>query len=181
MLIGSLVELYVGLHSCLCFSHLEKLVLKASSTPPRYLLDTLLSVELLQLFLIAIPTAPRHLLDRSRLLLPPRQLLNTCWIDRDSSLVSANLFLDTSLIPVSVDDHFLDTFLNRHLDTSRHLHLSRFTPTLFKLLVRSGTHFARSLSRYFFDFSTKLSHLTPLTVPQGFFKLFQVFLHLVSF
>ena len=37
MLIGSLVELHVGLHSCLCFSHLEKLVLKVSSTPPRYL------------------------------------------------------------------------------------------------------------------------------------------------
>ena len=37
MLIGSLVELHVGLHSCLCFSHLEKLVLNASSTPPRYL------------------------------------------------------------------------------------------------------------------------------------------------
>ena len=46
MLIGSLVELHVGLHSCLCFSHFEKLVLKAGSTPPRYLLDTLLSVEL---------------------------------------------------------------------------------------------------------------------------------------
>ena len=37
MLIRSLVELHVGLHSYLCFSHLEKLVLKASSTPPRYL------------------------------------------------------------------------------------------------------------------------------------------------
>ena len=37
MLIGSLVELHVGLHSCLCFSHLEKLVLNAGLTPPRYL------------------------------------------------------------------------------------------------------------------------------------------------
>ena len=37
MLIGSLDELHVGLHSCLCFLHLEKLVLKANSTPPRYL------------------------------------------------------------------------------------------------------------------------------------------------
>ena len=67
MLIGSLVELHVGLHSCLCFSHLEKLFLKAGSTPSRYLLDTLLSVELLQLFLIAIPIASHHLVD-----LPPR-------------------------------------------------------------------------------------------------------------
>ena len=37
MVFGSLVELHVGLHSCLCFSLLEKLLLKASSTPPRYL------------------------------------------------------------------------------------------------------------------------------------------------
>ena len=72
MLIGSLVELHVGLHSCLCFSHLEKLVLKASSTPPRYLLDTLLFVELLQLCLIAFLTTSRYLMDRSRKLLPPR-------------------------------------------------------------------------------------------------------------
>ena len=50
--------------------------------------------------------------------------------------------------------------------------------TLFKLLVRSETHFIRSLSRYFSIFSPKLSHLTPIFVPQGFFKLFQEFLHL---
>ena len=35
MLIGSLVELHVRLHSCLCF-FLKKLFLKAGSTPPRY-------------------------------------------------------------------------------------------------------------------------------------------------
>ena len=37
MVFGSLVKLHVRLHSCLCFSLLEKLVLKASSTRPRYL------------------------------------------------------------------------------------------------------------------------------------------------
>ena len=37
---GSLVELYVGLHSYLCFSLLEKLYWKVGSTPPRHLLDT---------------------------------------------------------------------------------------------------------------------------------------------
>ena len=37
MLIGSLIELHVGFHSCLFFSHLEKLVFKAGSIPPRYL------------------------------------------------------------------------------------------------------------------------------------------------
>ena len=99
MLIGSLVKLHVGLHSCLCFSHFEKLVLKVGSTPPRSLLDTLLSVELLKLFLIAILTAPRYLVDRSRKLLPPRQLLDTWWIDRGSILGSNELFFDTFSIP----------------------------------------------------------------------------------
>ena len=37
MMFGSLVELHAWLHSCLCFSLLEKLLLKASSTPPRHL------------------------------------------------------------------------------------------------------------------------------------------------
>ena len=63
MVFGSLVELHVGLHSCLCFSLLKKLLLKASSTPPRHLLDTLLSVELLKLFYIAISTGSQHLVD----------------------------------------------------------------------------------------------------------------------
>ena len=37
MLIGSLVELHVRLHSCLYFFTLEKLVLKSGLTPPRHL------------------------------------------------------------------------------------------------------------------------------------------------
>ena len=99
MLIGSLVELHGGLHSCLCFSHLEKLLLKAGSTPPRYLLDSQLSVKLPKLFLITISPAPRYLVDRSRLGLYPRQLLDTWWIDRASVIDSDVLFLDTSLTP----------------------------------------------------------------------------------
>ena len=141
MLIGSLVELHVGLHSCLCFSHLEKLVLKAGSTPPRYLFDILLSVELLQLFLITFPTASRYLVDRPRKLMPPRQLLNSWWIDRASVLAFDGLFLDTSSILVSVDDHFLDTFLDSCLNTSRYLHLSRFTEDLHIRSSQSGSHF----------------------------------------
>ena len=65
MLIGSLVELYVGLHSYLCFSPLEKLFWKAGSTPPRYLAIYWAS----QAFFL---TQSRHLLD-------------TWWIDRESS------------------------------------------------------------------------------------------------
>ena len=63
MVFGSLVELHVGLHLCLCFLLLEKLLLKTSLTPPQHLLDTLLSVELLKFFLIAVLTASRHLVD----------------------------------------------------------------------------------------------------------------------
>ena len=78
MLIGSLVELHVGLHSRLYFSLLEKLLLKASSTPSRYLaicrassafsyrnLDSFStpggSIEKVSASLIA----SRHLVDRS--------------------------------------------------------------------------------------------------------------------
>ena len=96
MLIGSLVKLHVGLHSFLCFSHLEKLLLKADSTPPRYLFDSQLSVELPKLFLIVISLAPRYLVNRSRLGLHPRQLLDTWW---NSVFDSDVLFLDTSSTP----------------------------------------------------------------------------------
>ena len=82
MLIGSLVELHVGLHSCLCFSPFEKLVLKCGLTLSRYLLNTLLSIELLKPFSYCNPDsslipgesienaptssiASRHLVDRS--------------------------------------------------------------------------------------------------------------------
>ena len=47
VLIGSLVELYVGLHSYLCFSSLKK---NCFDKLARHLLDTLLSVELLKPF-----------------------------------------------------------------------------------------------------------------------------------
>ena len=65
VLIGSLVELYVGLHSYLCFSPLEKLFWKAGSTPPWNLAICRAS----QAFFL---TQSRHLLD-------------TWWINRESS------------------------------------------------------------------------------------------------
>ena len=46
--IGSLVELYVGLHSYLCFSSLKKK--NCFEKLAQHLLDTLLSVELLKPF-----------------------------------------------------------------------------------------------------------------------------------
>ena len=44
-------------------------------------------------------------------------LLDSSWIDRASFLAFDGLFLDTSLIPVSVDDHLLDTYFDSFLDT----------------------------------------------------------------
>ena len=74
MVFGSLVELHVGLHLCLCFLLLEKLLLKTSLTPPQHLLDTLLSVELLKCFYFLF-----FILSQSW------QLLNTWWINRENS------------------------------------------------------------------------------------------------
>ena len=127
MLIGSLVELHVGLHSCLCFSHLEKLFLKAGSTPPRYLLDSWLSVELPKVFsyrnlaYTSIPggsieigsvcsTASRYLVDR--LSFCSKKLV--CW----SSIPPRHLNYQRAF-PRHLHD--------RSLDTSRYQHLSRFT------------------------------------------------------
>ena len=126
MLIGSLVKLDVGLHSCLCFSHLEKLLLKAGSTPPRYLLNSLLFVEL-----------PMFFLSQSRL------HLDTWWIDRDwvcildsfstpggsIKLLFLILMCCSSIPPrhLSCQRAFSRHLLDRSLDTSRYLHLSRFT------------------------------------------------------
>ena len=132
MLIGSLVELHVGLHSHLCFSPLKKLVLKCGSTPPQYLIDTLVSVELLKPFSYRNPDsssipggsienapasliASRHLVDRSSFY---------SWI----LCIVARYLLDTS----AVDKHFLDTYLDSFLDTSRYLICRALLKVLFK-------------------------------------------------
>ena len=180
VLIGSLVELYIGLHSYLCFSHLEKLFWKVGSTPPRHLFDTLLSVEPFKNFFkrnldtssilggsiekaLASSIALRHLVDR----------LSFCsWI----WFFVARYLLDTS----TVDDQFLDTYLDSFLDTSRYLSYRALLKGLYILPSRSFSYFF-DLSRSVCDCSSpkhSLFHFQPL--PQGFFKLLQVFLHLVS-
>ena len=108
--------------------------------------------------------ASRHLVDRSSFcswiwFLVPRYLLNTS----------------------TVNDHFLDTYLDSFLDTSRYLICQALLKVLFKPPSWSVSHF--------FDLSQSvracsspkhsLFHSQPL--PQDFFKLFRVFLHLVSF
>ena len=120
--------------------------------------------------------ASQHLVDRSSF------YSWFCWV------VPRHL-LDTS----TVDDHFLDTSLDRCLDTSRHLprQVSRYLSTIASVEIYCWQYLSSLCDPVFISFDLsldtslfslpKLSHLTPNFVPQGFFKLFQVFLYLVSF
>ena len=123
LLIGSLVKLYVGLHSYLCFSSLEKLFWKAGSTPLRYL---------------AICWA-----SQAFFLMQSRHFLDTLWIDRESSCLldsfstpggSIELLFLILMCCSSIPSRHLSCrralsrhFLYRSLDTSQYLNLSRFT------------------------------------------------------
>ena len=146
----------------------------------RHLLDTLLSVEPFKNFFKrnldtssilggsikkapASSIAPRHLLDRS----------SFCF-ESDSLLLDS--FLDTSVI----EDQILDTYHDRSLDTSQYLHLSRFTSCLYKASIRSGNHFSSISLSILLCFSPKTLSSYSKPLPQGFFKLFQVSLYLVS-
>ena len=97
VLIGSLVVLYVGLHSYLCFSHLEKLFWKAGSTPPRYLAICQASQAF---FLNAISTPPRHLVDWS-------SFCSWIWF------FVARYLLDTSVVK-----HYWRVYIFFHCDSS---------------------------------------------------------------
>ena len=140
MLIGSLVELHALLHSYLCFSLLKKMIFKLS----RNLLNTSSTLG----YLSSFQTFSYLNLNRS---------LTARWIDRESSwtLDSFSIaggsiellfyvfasFLNTSSIVASVNVVFLDTFLDRWLNTSQHLYLSRITEALYIGLSRFGSHF----------------------------------------
>ena len=146
----------------------------------RHLLDTLLFVKLLKhsfkrnLDTSSIPggsikkaptslIAHRHLLDRS----------SFC---SESDPLLLDSFLDTS----TIEDQILDTYLDRYLNTSRYLHLSRFTSYLYKASVRSRIHFSSISLLILLCFSPKTFSFYSKLVPQGFFKLFQVSPYLVS-
>ena len=107
--------------------------------------------------------APWHLLDWSRFFL-------------DSDFLLLDSFVDTS----TIEDQILDTYLDRYLDTSRYLHLSRFTSCLYKASVWSGNHFSSISLSILLCFSPKTLSSYSKLVPQGFFKLFQVSPYLVS-
>ena len=132
MLIGSLVELHVGLHSWLCFSPLEKLVFKSSSTPPWYLLDTFLSVELLKPFSYHNPNSssiPGWSIENA----PASSIASRHLVDRSSFCSWIWFFVAWYLLNTSaVDKHFLDTYLDSLLDTSRYLICWALLKVLFK-------------------------------------------------
>ena len=107
--------------------------------------------------------APRHLLDRS-----------SFYSESNSLLLDS--FLDTSVIEYQI----LDTYLDKYLDTSRYLHLSRFTSCLYKASMQSGFHFSLISLLILLCFSPKTISSYSKLVPQGFFKLFQVSSYLVS-
>ena len=156
MVFGSLVELHVWLHSCLCFSFLEKLFEKLA----RHLLDTFSTPGYLSSF----------------------QAFSYCNLNTSSTpggsiephlLWLMFLNLDTFSTLVSVNGQIIDTWL----DTSRHLHLSRALLRFYIFfLVRFKPHFSRSLSLdSSISSSPKHSHLTPnllLKVSSSFFKSF---------
>ena len=107
--------------------------------------------------------APWHLLDRS----------SFCY-------ESDSLFLDSFLDTLAIENQFLDAYLNRSLDTSRYLYLSRFTNCLYKASVWFGIHFSSISLLILLCFSPKTLSSYSKPLPQAFFKIFQVSLYLVS-
>ena len=180
MLFGSLIEVHAWLHSYLCFSLLKKLILSylnTSSTPSRHLAIC----RALKLFLIAISTDPRQL-GGSIEKVPRPSIAYRQLVDRSSfcSCVFA-LFLNTFSTTSSVDVVFLDTFLKKWLDTSRHLYVSRITKDLYKGQARSDSHFSRSLSRQKRLFTSQTSLTHSKSSSQVIFELLQVFSSLGMF
>ena len=85
--------------------------------------------------------------------------------------------LDTS----AIEEYFLDTSLTDPLilvDTCIYRDLLAF---LYKAPTRFGSHFHQSLSWYFSVSFPKTLQSHSYLGSQGFFKVFQVFLHLVRF
>ena len=178
MLIRSLVELHAVFISM--FFPSWKTVFKLS----RHLLDTSSTPG----YLLSFQTFSYRNLNRSS---------TTRWIDQESSwpfdsfsIVGGSIellfcvfasFLDTSSAAASVDVVFLDTFLDRCLDTSRQLYLSRITEALY-----IGLSWSILISSISLDLSAPV-HLPnhTLSLQTSFPSVFQAFsrisLHFVSF
>ena len=107
--------------------------------------------------------ASRHLLDQS----------SFC---SESNSLLLNSFLDT----LAIEDQILDTYLDRYLNTSWYLLLSRFTSCLYKAFVWSRFHFSSISLSILLCFSPKTISSYSKLVRQGFFKLFQFSPYLIS-
>ena len=165
------------IHVCV-FLISKKLLLKAGSTPPRYLAvyraSSAFSNRNPDSFLIpsgsiengfASSIATWHLVDRSSF------CSWFCWV------VPQHL-LDTSAVDVHFSRH-LPRQVSRYLSTPAFVEIY-YLPYLSSLCDPVFISFNLSLATSLFSLP-KLSHLTLNFVPQGFFKIFQVFLYLVSF
>ena len=123
-----------------------------------------------------------------------RHLLDTWWIDRESSCLLDGfltpdgsikllflILMCCSLIPsrhLSCWRAFSRHLLNKSLDTCIYRDL---LAALYKASVWSGNHFSLISLSILLCFSSKTLSSHSKLVPQGFFKLFQVSLYLVSF
>ena len=139
----------------MCFSPLEKLI---------FMLSRHLAIcRALKLFLIAISTLPRQL-GGSIKKVPGSSIASWRLVDwsRFFSCVFA-LFLKTFSIAVSVDVVFLNTYLDRWLDTSWHLYLLGITEDLYIGFNAIRSSFSRSLLIYLHLFNSQT--LTSLSKP----------------
>ena len=177
MLIGSSVELHAWLHSYLCFSLLEKQFwsnLDTSSLPPWHL-AICRALKVFSYLNLNRSSTVGGLNEK----VPGPSIASRQLVDRLSfSSCVFTSFLDTFSTAASVDVDFLDTFLDRWLDTSICQELLRIyifflpNPVLISSIsldLSALVHLPNTIS------------LTPNLFPSVFFKLFQVCLHLVSF
>ena len=149
------------MYSYLCFSLLKKRFLSyldTSSIPPRHLA-----------ICRAFKLCSYRNLDRSS---------TAMWIDQESSWTLNSFLIAGGSIElpflclllcfstpfstaISTDVVFLDTFLDRCLNTSQHLYLSRITEDLYIGFSRSDSHFF-NLSRSIRTYSPPKHFLLPL-------------------
>ena len=160
----------------------RKTVLKSwldtSSTSPRYLAICRASQAIFFKCNLDTSSIPGGSIEKA----PASSIAPWHLVDRSSFCSWIWFFVTWYLLDTSnVDDQFLDTYLNSFLDTSRYLSCRALLKGLYILPSWFFSHFF-DLSRSVRDCSSpKHSHFHSKLVPQGFFKLFQVSLYLVSF
>ena len=146
MLFGSLVELHVWLHSCLCFSFLEKLFLSNLDTS-RHLAYLSSSSVSFNRNLASFSIAPRS--------------IEKVFV---SSIAPRSIEL---LFAVNTSRHLLDSCIYRPFlkhDTSRHLCLSRIS----ELLYIPSVQFQISYSSISLDCSCLFTSQTSLSLTPNF-------------